>query len=109
VGTIRGAPREETTDEESATTMSNPTDKHERDRRDQLRRTWLAAHGEALPAADEDVTPAQARALDTAFDAMQAAGIYAKTSERHTSKWGIRKLLSALRGRRAEKHRRYEL
>jgi hypothetical protein len=89
--------------------MGNPTGKRERDRRTQLRQDWLAAHGQALPAADEDVTPDQSRALDDAFTAMQAAGLYAATSERHVSKWGIRKLLSALRGRTAEKHRRYEL
>ena len=89
--------------------MSNPTGKRERDRRVGLRRDWLAEHGHALPSADEDVTPEQSRALDAAFDAMQAAGLYAPTSARSESKWGIRKLLSAMRGRKAEKHRRYEL
>jgi len=40
----------------------------------------------------------QSVALDVAVDAMKLDGVYAQTSDRKASRWGIRLLVSMLRG-----------
>ena len=65
------------------------------------RLAWLRAWPALphLPAADEDVTAAHAAALDRAYAAMVAAGLYSQVSDPHRTRWGIRRGVSALRGR----------
>ena len=70
-------------------------------RRQAARLAWLRAWPALphLPAADEDVTAAHAEALEHAYRAMVAHGLYSPVSEPAKTRWWIRRCVSALRGR----------
>jgi hypothetical protein len=70
-------------------------------RRTAARLAWLRAWPALpqLPAADEDVTERHAAALDQAYRAMVAQGLYSPVSEPGATRWWIRRCVSALRGR----------
>jgi hypothetical protein len=82
----------------------------ERNQRHCARLVWLKSQPELLtrlPAADEDVTEEQHELLIKTCSWMQRLGLYSEHSESRASRWGIRRLVSELRGRRVEKMRRY--
>lgn len=70
--------------------------------RRQRRLEWLQANTQVLaglPAADEDVSPAGRETLERVLQRMMRLGLYSQTSEKKASRWGIRILVSELRGR----------
>lgn len=81
--------------------MSNTYTRDQRDARRERRLDWLRTHPHLLrrlPGANEHVHAVQSVALDVAVDAMKLDGVYAQTSDRKASRWGIRLLVSMLRG-----------
>jgi hypothetical protein len=74
------------------------SEKHAR-RLDWLR-TWPALAD--LPGAADDVTPAKSEALDRVLRAMKLVKLYAPSSGPDATRWGIRLLVSELRGQHVE-------
>ncbi len=73
----------------------------QRDRKHAQRLDWLRAEPALLarlPGVAEDVTPTQADALDAALRLMQMLRLYAPTHRPEVARWGIRLLVSELRG-----------
>lgn len=81
--------------------MSNATKSMERALNHELRLDWLRAHPTLLarlPGAMNDLDARQAEALDEALRGMSLIRLYAPTSAADKSRWGIRLLVSELRG-----------
>jgi len=70
------------------------------------RQAWLLARPEVLgllPSEREDVSPEQSESLDRVAEAMVAADLYGRSTERSDIKWGIRVLVGELRRRAADR------
>lgn len=81
--------------------MGNTTSGTQRVQRHADRLAWLLARPALLarlPSAGDDVEPAQSDALLEAQRAMMLVRLYAPTSETTNVRWGIRLLVSELRG-----------
>lgn len=81
--------------------MSNPTSGPQRHAKHAARLAWLRDHPDLLarlPGANSDVDARQYQALDEALRTMKLVQLYAPTSEAQASRWGIRLLVSELRG-----------
>jgi len=81
--------------------MSNDLSGAHRHERHLHKLAWLRARPELLvrlPSAGQDVTPDQSEALDSAVRQMKHVRLYAPTSSADTVRWGIRALVSELRG-----------
>lgn len=64
---------------------------------------WLQAQADLLsrlPCATDDVTDEQSALLRETFVQMKKLGLYSRTTDRHSAQWGIRLLVSELRGKR---------
>ena len=80
--------------------MSNTLNARQRAVKHEARLTWLRAHPDLiarLPSAVEDVDDAKRAALDDAYTRMVNSGLYSRTSDRKSARWGIRLLVSELR------------
>lgn len=98
--------------------MSNVLNRAQRNHRHAARLAWLEAHPALevrLAGAHEDVSVEQSLALGEARESMVRAGLYSHTSDIKATRWGIRLLVSELRGHavhgtdyRYIKHRRYD-
>ena len=77
----------------------------------ELRLDWLRTHPALLarlPGAVQDVDPKQHEALDEALRGMKLVRLYAPTSAVDSTRWGIRLLVSELRGEHVpDKQQRY--
>jgi len=81
--------------------MSNTANGTRRAEQRAQRLAWLRDHPEllaTLPSANEDVGPKQSDALDDALRRMKHLRLYAPTSAADNVRWGIRVLVSELRG-----------
>jgi len=90
--------------------MSNATSSTQRAVQHAQRLDWLRAHPALLarlPGAVTAIDEAQSEALDEAFRKMQLVRLYAPTSAPDKSRWGIRLLVSELRGQAVDKAERY--
>ena len=81
--------------------MSNTANGTRRAEQRAQRLAWLRDHPELLarlPSAGDDVGPRQSAALDEALRMMKFVRLYAPTSAADNVRWGIRVLVSELRG-----------
>jgi hypothetical protein len=74
----------------------------QRTRRD-ARIAWLRIHGADLPGAYGHITSAQQTALEAARVTLMQAGLSAKTNDPRATRWGLRRLMSEVRGERKPK------
>jgi hypothetical protein len=80
--------------------MANTYSSTQRLARHAARLRWLKKWSKTveLPGASQDVEDFQREALLQAHEAMVKAGLYSPTSEPRACRWGIRLLVSELRG-----------
>ncbi len=81
--------------------MSNPTNGQHRAKQHDQQLAWLRARHELLahlPGVTHDPTRAQAEALDSAVRQMQHVRLYSPNTRAATVRWGIRLLVSEVRG-----------
>lgn len=78
--------------------MANRLTAIQRAAKHRARLAWLRPLMAQVPGAVEDVDDKKRAALDDAYTRMVRVGLYAPTSERRATRWGIRLLVSELRG-----------
>ena len=80
--------------------MSNTFNRRTRDARKERRRAWLidAQFFTSIPGANNHIGSLQAEALEGVRRMMVEAGLYSTTSEKRATRWGIRLLVSEIRG-----------
>lgn len=84
--------------------MANTQTAGQRARKRQGRREWLLARPDLfarLPGVNDDVTLVGRGALEHARIGLTAAGLYAPSSEPMATRWGIRRLVSDIRGEKS--------
>lgn len=82
--------------------MANTFTRAQRQHRVAARKAWLQEQPDvlAVPGARDDVTDQGRALLADVLERMRAAGLYARTSDEWACRWGIRLLVSELRGQR---------
>jgi len=91
--------------------MSNSYTRNQRNARKGERLTFLRAHAllPLLPGANQDVDVHASTALGLVADGMVESGLYSKTTEHKAMRWGIRLLVSEIRGEHVSgKDQRYK-
>jgi hypothetical protein len=93
--------------------MTNTLNRQQRSHNRQARLAWLRAFPQFadLPSADEDVTERGRVALEDALRGLLAAGLYSHSYAKvdgRSARWGIRRLVSELRGRGIRTVMRYQ-
>ena len=87
--------------------MTNPTNQAQRDLQHRQRLDWLRTHPAllaTLPSAARAMDLAQEAALDTAIRGMKHVALYSANAK---AEWGIRCLVSELRGEPVDTAQRY--